>query len=127
MQIVIDRPPIPWQAPKLGKYGTFSPVSKEKQIRKAIVREQWTNDPITAPVHLDFHFYMPIPKSLSKRVKEGDCHNKRPDLTNLIKLAEDCLIGCVLKDDNQTCQITAQKVYSKNPRVVIDVNICALQ
>ncbi len=37
-------------------------------------------------------FYMPMPKSWSKKKKAemvGRCHQQRPDLSNLVKAAED--------------------------------------
>lgn len=124
MILTINGSPIPWTAPRLGRYTTYSPISKEKQVHRAFIKNQYTGKLITVPIHLKFVFYMPIPKSLKKRVKPGDCHDKRPDLTNLQKLAEDYLIGTVIKDDNQTCRITAEKIYSENPRTEIEVLIC---
>ena len=40
----------------------------------------------------------------------SECMDKRPDLSNCIKLVEDALIGIVFKDDSQVCRLEAVKV-----------------
>lgn len=71
-----------------------------------------------------FWFYMPIPKSMSKRdrvdaVKGHLKHVKKPDVDNLVKLYLDVLSGTALADDNAVSLGTAIKVYSSHPRVEI--------
>jgi len=71
-----------------------------------------------------FWFYMPIPKSMSKRdrvdANKGFLkHVKKPDVDNLIKLYLDVLSGIVIKDDNSVAIGSAIKVYSCKPRVEI--------
>jgi len=69
-------------------------------------------------------FFMPIPKSLRK----SDCalvdagkyyHTKKPDVSNLVKFAEDCLNGFAWGDDSQIVALRAMKVYGKEPRTEI--------
>lgn len=71
-----------------------------------------------------FWFYMPIPKSMSKRervdaVKGYLKHVKKPDVDNLVKLYLDVLTGTAIADDNRVSLGNAIKVYSCRPRVEI--------
>lgn len=66
-----------------------------------------------APIACDLTFYMPRPKSASKRVH---CAVK-PDIDKLCRGAIDPLIGTVLTEDSRIVSLTAKKVYadSDNP------------
>jgi Holliday junction resolvase RusA-like endonuclease len=70
---------------------------------------------------------MPIPKSSSKSSKESMAsglipHVKKPDVSNLIKFAEDILKEIVIIDDNIVTKIVASKLYSDDPRTEITVS-----
>lgn len=74
-----------------------------------------------------FLFYMPIPKSLSKKdralAESGILrHTKKPDVDNLIKLYLDTLKGSVLNDDNCVAITSAVKLYSKRPTTMIFIH-----
>ena len=67
---------------------------------------------------------MPIPKSYSKtaRLKAvGEPHQKKPDISNLIKFTEDALNEVLWEDDSCISEITAKKVYSEEPKTIITV------
>lgn len=68
---------------------------------------------LDAPFAADLTFYMPRPKSASKRVH---CAVK-PDLDKLIRGVMDPLTGVVVSDDSRLVQVTARKVYAdtENP------------
>ena len=81
---------------------------------------------IEGPVVLILSFYMPIPKSTSKKKKalmlENDLmHTKKPDLDNLIKFVKDCCNNLVWKDDSQVVHIWADKRYSEKPRTTMRI------
>ena len=84
-------------------------------------------EPIAGPVGLEFEFCMPIPKSWSKQ-KQDDAESglilpaNKPDLSNLIKSAEDGMNGIVYIDDGQITKLSALKKYSKNVYIGIRVN-----
>ena len=68
-----------------------------------------------------------IPKSTSRSAKEAMIHNmiphvKKPDLSNLVKFAEDMLKGIVLIDDNLVTKIIAMKCYSVEPKTVMTIS-----
>lgn len=76
------------------------------------------NKPLTS--HMVFH--MPIPKSLAKKVSEGDPHIKMPDITKLTRAAEDAMSKTVYPDDNLIWdEGLKRKIYSKTPGVWIRI------
>ena len=90
------------------------------------IYKQWKQEPLEDAIFLQIMFYMPIPKSGSKRIvalmKSGEIkHTKKPDLDNLIKFTKDCLNGVVWKDDSQVCSIVAQKQYDPKPQTIISI------
>ena len=90
------------------------------------IYKQWKQQPLEDAIFLQVMFYMPIPKSGSKRtvmlMKAGEIkHTKKPDLDNLIKFTKDCLNGVVWKDDAQVFSITAEKRYDPNPKTIISI------
>lgn len=118
--IKIEGAPLPWKTH--GGYGkrSFDPRAKEKSKIKSQVMDQYKASPYPGPVVVSYEFELPIPKGTSKvkRKKMIDCeidHIKRPDLSNLVKLLEDCLKGIVFTDDSQVRAFKVSKVYSENP------------
>lgn len=126
--ITVKIPGIPtaWAAPFFtGKRG-ISPKYREKEKSVWEIKKQYGGNPVECPVSVIFTFYMPIPASESKKKKEKMrlfqiYHCKKPDTSNLVKFAEDCLKGIVIKDDNQVVRILAAKEYSENPETLITV------
>ncbi len=70
----------------------------------------------TGPLGLNITFYLPIPKSREKQSLQGQPHIYTPDLSNLIKLIEDCANGILYKDDCAIAEINAKKCYDNSPR-----------
>ena len=82
--------------------------------------------PETAPLMVDMVFYMPIPKSVGKRLSErlaseSVYHTKRGDVDNMVKSVLDGCNGIAFRDDGQVAAIRAEKVYSENPRVEVTI------
>jgi len=80
--------------------------------------------PHTEAVKVDLEYHMPIPKSYSKRARLkaiGEPHQKKPDLSNLVKFTEDSLNEILWADDSIIAEITSKKVYSEEPKTVITV------
>lgn len=65
-------------------------------------------DRIIETVELHLCFYMPRSQNA---VKCGATYPHRPDLSNLVKAAEDALKGVVIEDDSQVVRIVARKEY----------------
>ncbi len=129
--IVIPGDPTAQARPRLFKRGrktmVYDPQGAFKSSLKRIVREQL--EAIDFDSHfqyplLNFWFYMPIPKSMSKSERvyadiERLRHIKKPDVDNLLKLYIDVMTPLVYKDDNCVSLSRAIKLYSKAPRTVI--------
>ena len=81
----------------------------------AAVLEVWTGEPIGgAPMKMRVNFYMPFPKSYSKRKRSAlrlTEHIQKPDLSNLVKAVEDACTGVVYKDDAQVYYVEASKKW----------------
>lgn len=79
-----------------------------------------------APLCVEAWFYVPIPKSLSRRQQEalrGEWCTKKPDTDNLLKSILDGCNGIAYKDDNQIALTVARKIYSDCPRAEVDITI----
>ena len=71
-------------------------------------------------------FGMPIPKSTPKSRKDAIIegiikHIKKPDVDNLVKAVLDALNGVAWVDDSQIVRLIAEKRYSTEPYVFINV------
>lgn len=113
--------PIPLQRPRINKNRMYDPQTQEKASFAFQVKAQHTHNGLfEGPLRLDILFYFPVATYFSKRKSEHilTCHHeKKPDLSNLIKFVEDALNNVIYKDDAQICIISAQKLYSEVPRV----------
>lgn len=83
-------------------------------------------EPLESPLKLFLLFFMPIPKSASKKAKAEMLsgmmkHTKKPDLSNMLKSVEDALNEVCYKDDSQIISVSMRKYYSDTPRVTISI------
>lgn len=79
------------------------------------------------PLRVSITFYMPIPKSASKKAKidmQADIkkHTCKPDLDNLTKAVLDGLNEVAWYDDAQIVQLEVQKKYSGKPYIHITIS-----
>lgn len=123
--------PIPWMRPgrKLinGQVIVYDKQSKLKEQVKWQLRSKFNQEPLPVPVAVTFTYFMPIPKYVSKKMRQQMemnfvHHMKRPDVDNISKFYLDCLTGVVLRDDCQVWRMVAEKRYSSNPKVVIELD-----
>jgi len=125
MQITVKGKPIAKARPRFARAGNFVKTYNDQETEEGRwlweAREQLTKQ-ASGPIAVNMRFFMPIPKSTSKKKREMLCyHSKKPDIDNLIKFACDCLNGMAWEDDSQISEIEASKIYSENPRTVIEV------
>ena len=76
---------------------------------------------MTGPIRLTAKFYFQIPPSRQRRLKEGDLHSQKPDLSNCVKAIEDGMNEVVYTDDSQVTQHVTGKFWSLTPRAEIEV------
>lgn len=123
--------------------GTYDPSASDKADFLALCRGNAPEKPIEGVVDLHVIFWMPVPKSYSKKFKteveywdrekigayrslryEYHCsiaHIKRPDVDNLLKHLKDALTGVYWKDDSQIQIHCAYKLYSPRPRTEVEI------
>ena len=100
----------------------------EREIGKAcMIACRGVQMPENAPLRMDATFFMPIPKSTPKRLRERMAteqvyHTKKPDASNILKSVEDAIIGIAYKDDAQIACEYVRKVYSERPRVEVKIS-----
>lgn len=126
IDIVIDEIPIPWKAPYVGTRGAFSPRYEVMKLLKRIVKDQYKGEMLDIPISCDLFFYMPIPKSTSKKKRERMLEGSirpcgPPDRTNCAKLYEDVLQDIVIKNDARIVGGVIEKWYSDRPRIEIHI------
>jgi Holliday junction resolvase RusA-like endonuclease len=108
-------------------FSTEKNILAEKKIRaeaKIAMNLAENFEPVKVPVKMYVKFFMPIPKSFSKK-KTADCLSgaivptPKPDLDNLLKLFLDAMNKTVYEDDSLVVEIVCSKVYSLTPCAVI--------
>jgi Holliday junction resolvase RusA-like endonuclease len=103
MNFQIPGAPIALQRARSGKHGFYDP---QKHIKNAmqIYLSHYDGPLLEGPQFLVAYFYMPIPKTASRKTVEnllGTFHPIRPDLDNLFKWVGDFCqsAGNIFKDD----------------------------
>lgn len=95
----------------------------KKTVLKCVLRQlPFDFEIFDEPLEMLIEFHMPIPQSISKKKKLQlleTPHNKKPDLSNLIKFVEDTFNGQIYKDDSQIVNIYASKLYSEEPKTIV--------
>jgi len=122
ISFMIEGVPVSKGRPKFARRGKFITAYTPSKTRAAgddfisKARKFAPENPFEGSVSLKIVFVMPIPKSVKKAPV---FHTKRPDLDNLLKLAEDSMNGIFYKDDSQIADIHARKVYGNRPMTVV--------
>lgn len=112
--------------------GTYTPKKTEQYETNlyafaANYAQQNAVAPTDGPVAIQVKFYMPRPKSHSKKQRENPWHVSRPDKDNLVKAVLDAINGIFFKDDSQVCKEQSEKLYAgDNQQPGIHVVIDAL-
>lgn len=120
-QLTIDGVPVAKGRPRLGRYGTYTPKKTqeyEEYVKMCWVAKYGSIQPSEQPLEMNIVFYMPIPKSYSKKQRAEILNGrlkptKKPDIDNLIKSVLDALNGLAYADDSQIIKVTAVKRYAE--------------
>ena len=123
-EITIPGNPVAKGRPRVSKYGTYTPKKTadfESYVEYCWAAEYGNIKPSDKPLKAEIIFYMPIPKSASKKIKTAmkngeTAHIKKPDLDNMAKSVLDALNGLAYIDDSQIYSLTLFKTYSEQPR-----------
>jgi len=125
----IDGPPKPKGRPRFRSIGKFVQVYTDAATLKheRMVADKYLSDQnhpplIESPMKLRIIFYMPIPKSINKRIHRaliGKPHTRKPDADNLEKSVNDSLNAIAFRDDALIWSVETTKVYDENPRTEV--------
>lgn len=91
-----------------------------------MAKQQYKGEPLDGPLAVSVDIYRPINKGTSK-VRTKKKENKeirpvvRPDIDNYLKAVFDGLDKITWNDDAQIVVLNANKYYSTDPRVEIDI------
>ena len=133
ISLIIPGAPIGKGRPKFARAGAFVRVytPDKTRLEEAFIRMVFNEKypghvPIPGAIRMDIRAYMPIPKSTSKKLRERMAlenvpHVKKPDRSNITKLAEDALNEMAYIDDCQIYAGDTWKYYSPRPRLEIDI------
>lgn len=96
--------------------------SYESMIRGAAMDAMAGRAPIAVPVVMQVAAFFAVPQSWSKKRRDAALAGealpgKKPDLSNVVKAAEDAINGVVLIDDALIVASYAVKRYSDRPRL----------
>lgn len=100
--------------------------SYESMIRGAAMDAMRGRAPFDVPVTMEVTAFFSVPASWPKKRRQDALlglakPGKKPDLSNVVKAAEDAINGVVFLDDALIVSSYATKRYSEAPRVVVEV------
>ena len=129
LSINIPGAPIAKKRPRFARRGkfvtTYNPQESEEGKFVCLMSSQINgHKPIPAgtPIYLQAQFHMPFPASMSAKKRATAIHTKKPDVDNLLKFLIDCANGVLWHDDSQVVWVLAQKIYSVDPRTVVELS-----
>jgi Holliday junction resolvase RusA-like endonuclease len=111
------------------RYVPTKPRNASATLRRAAeeeVKSAGMAEPFDEPLRIDLLCEVAIPNSWSIKKKNAAIlgmirPGTRPDLTNILKLAEDALKQVVWRDDSLVVEQRTRKIYSKQPKLVLTV------
>lgn len=132
MRFFFEGPPIPKARHRSRVVGrhviSYDPQDKEKKKIKQYVLNEINENNLSqisdGPIAVSVLNYVPIPQSLSNKRRDeldGQYCDKRPDVDNYVKWIFDILNKLSYRDDGQIAWLLSKKVYSKSPRMEIEL------
>lgn len=126
MRIEIPERPIALKRHRHSGAGGFDSQKAEKEWLYWTVYEQLPQPWVSkGPLSVSFEFTFACPNTWSQKKKkahEGQYRLSTPDLSNLVKFAEDALNGLLWEDDRYIVELSAVKRYGPTDQTVIEVN-----
>lgn len=104
----------------------YDPSRKDKEEIQWQIKPYLPNDPLTGPIEMHLHFFLPMQKYLSapkrrQMINQVILPVTRPDVDNLAYLVTNALKGLVYVDDSQITDLILRKRYAERPRTIIKV------
>ena len=109
-----------------GKGRCYDPSAKDKEHIQWQIKPFAPEQPITCPVEVTMVFFIPIPKGVSKAVREQMLNrvilpDKKPDEDNLAYLVTNAMKNIVYDDDKRVCVKHVYKFYGLVAKSIIRV------
>lgn len=132
--IEIPGPPVGKQRPRVAMRGTFphmytpkETVTYEDMVKVYARKAIGPAEPIETPCAVKITAFMPIPASWSFKKRNQAIAGElfptvKPDADNVSKICLDAMNEIVYRDDAQVVTLMVRKLYSENPRVLIEVD-----
>jgi Holliday junction resolvase RusA-like endonuclease len=127
--ITLRGAPVPYRHRSAPSGRRYLPTKQRDQLAmlRLAATEANGDAPLDCPVGIELRVEIPIPRSWSKKKQYaatiGDLlPGSRPDLTNVLKLAEDACTGVVFRDDSLIVRQTTRQVYSMAPQITLTVS-----
>lgn len=101
-------------------------VNYETYVKTCYIQQN-RHEMLEGPIRAEVKAYFSIPKSTSQKRRklmvDGEIKNtKKPDCDNVAKIILDSLNGIAYHDDSQICELTVEKLYGEQPRVVLTLS-----
>jgi len=100
------------------------PVAQAENSLLALLQPHAPAAPLAGPLRLTVDWRMPWRKSETKRNRAAGARwcDVRPDLSNMIKLLEDCMTTLRFwNDDAQVCDVRLSKRWADKPGITVCV------
>ena len=119
--------PVPQKQTRWTRGGiVYDPSKKDKEKLQWFLKPLAPKEPLSCPVELTIHFFMPIPKATNKALRRQMINrvilpDKKPDEDNLAYLVTNALKEIVYDDDKRVCAKHVYKLYGEEPKTIIRV------
>jgi Holliday junction resolvase RusA-like endonuclease len=132
MNIIIPGPPIAQKRHRRknigGKIWDYDPLNTTKDKLGHLLKRHCPIVPAFENYFVIMKFYIPIPKSTSKKKRTQMFFQpcpKKPDIDNYAKFYLDAGNGILWSDDAKIVDLSCKKIYSDNPRTEIYIGSCS--
>lgn len=117
MILIIPGQPIAKGRPRMTKTGHVYTPHKTREYESLIKKCFYAQhgEKLNGPLELRMKAYFRKPKT-----ERSDLMTKKPDIDNIVKTI-DALNGLAFDDDKQIVKVTAEKLYSTEPRLEIEL------
>lgn len=128
---IVKGDPIPLARGRFGKSRIYDSQKHLKLIWTVALSNQHDDEPLfTGALQIDATFYMPMPKSFSKKYEMmvNMPHIYKPDADNLLKWVMDCASkGVLFKDDCSVALGSFKKLYDYEDKTRTEFTLTELR
>ena len=121
---IIDTIPIPWRRAGLNGKTFYDTQANEKvNIALSLAHQHGKLPLFDGPLEIIATFFITIPETKKKILKEGDWQTEKSDFDNYAKFLADTISGILITDDKRISRAVIEKRYSSHPRTEFTIRI----